>query len=497
MATNQGLSVSRVVDVEVSFAPVSAVQQPFNLLIMGDSGVVDTGEAMREYNSIADVAADFGTTAPEYLAADLYFSQVPQPNQLLIGAWAATPTSGRMTGGPIPNAQQAMSLWTVVTSGGFTIGIDGATAVHVGGINLSTAVNLNGVATIINTAMAAAVPSVNATCVWNGQAFQFQSKSSGPTSQVTFLTPPTPPITDLATQMFCTAALAVRSVPGMAIETPVAAVARVDGYGWYALTFAATHVLTDVQHLAISGYIEAASDKHIYGITTNEGSCLDPANTTDIGSQAMLADYMRTVIQWSNTPHAVNSYLGRALTVNYEGSNTTITMKFKQEPGVTPELMNATQASTLANKRLNAYVIYNNGTAILEEGVCSGRAYFDEMTGLDWLANRVQNDMWNVLYQSPKIPQTDPGVHVLVTAADGGLSQGVTNGLIAPGRWNAPGFGQLYQGALLASGWYTYAQSVDDQDQPTREQRIAPLIQIAVKLAGAVHFSDVLINVNR
>ena len=119
------------------------------------------------------------------------------------------------------------------------------------------------------------------------------------------------------------------------------------------------------------------------------------------------------------------------------------------------------------------------------------------MTGLDWLANRIQNDLYNILYQSPKIPQTDPGVHVLVTGCDGALSQGVINGLIAPGRWNAPGFGLLTEGALLSSGWYTYAASVDSQDQPTREQRIAPLIQVAVKLAGAVHFSDVLINVNR
>jgi hypothetical protein len=354
------------------------------------------------------------------------------------------------------------------------------------------------VATAVTNALASHVPPIHATCLWNGEQFQFQSTTSGTTSQVSYLTAPgTGTGTDLSIQMLCTAALAERSVPGMALETPVAAVARVDGYGWYALTFAASVALTDAQHLAICGYIEAASDKHLYGITTYEATCLDPTNMTDIGSQASLAEYMRTVIQYSANKYAVNSLFGRMLTVNYDGSNTTITAKFKIEPGVIPELINASEANTLANKRMNVYAMYNNGTSILEEGVVSGRAYLDEMTGLDWLANRVQNDLYNILYQSPKIPQTDPGVHVLVTGCDGALSQGVINGLIAPGRWNAPGFGQLAQGDLLASGWYTYAASVDNQDQPTREARIAPLIQIAVKLAGAVHFSNVLINVNR
>jgi hypothetical protein len=315
---------------------------------------------------------------------------------------------------------------------------------------------------------------------------------------VGFFGVPTGGGTDISAQLMMTSATAIRSVAGIAIETPVAAVVRVDGRGWYAVTFAASRILTDIEHMAISAYIEAASDKHMYGITTNEQTCLDPANVTDIGSQAMLADYMRTVIQWSlYSPHAICSFFGRALTVNFEGSNTTLTMKFKVEPGATPEVLSGSNATTLAAKRINVYVQYNNGAAITQEGVMSGRAYFDEMHGLDWLSNRIQNDLFNVLYTSPKIPQTNPGVHVLVTTCDASLAQGVQNGLIAPGVWNAPGFGELHQGDTLHNGFYTFANNVDTQSQADRESRIAPLIQIATKLAGAIHFVDVLINVNR
>lgn len=492
----QGLSVSRVVDVQVIFAPVAAPLGRFDtLLIMGDSSVLDTGEGVHEYNTIEEVVGDFGTTAPEYYAAALFFSQIPKPSTLFIGPWARTATSGRLTGGPLPATEQIISLWTTITNGGFSVSVDGTASKNVTGVDLSLATNLNGVATRINTAMTTA--TVGAVCTWTGDQFVIKSNTTGVASAVSFLGNPASG-TDLSAKMHMTAPLAERSSTGLIAETPVAAVARVDGRGWYSLIFASSVALTDAQHLAISGYIEATADKHLYGITTAAAACLDATNTTDIGSQCSLADYMRTVVQYStSTPYAMASFFGRALTVNFEGSNTTITMKFKVQPGMNPELLTADRASTLANKRINVYVQYNNGTSILQEGVMSGRAYFDEMHGLDWLANRIQTDIYNVLYQSPKIPQTDPGIHVLVTAADGGLSQGVTNGLIAPGRWNAPGFGELAQGDLLASGWYSYAASVDGQDQTLREQRIAPLIQIALKLAGAVHFSDVLVNVNR
>jgi hypothetical protein len=500
----QGLSPSRIVDVMVNFAPVAIPRTNFDtLLIMGDSNVIDTGEAIRTYNALEEVAGDFGTTAPEYYAAALFFSQKPQPATLYIGRWAATATSGSIAGGFLTGTDQLITKWNTVTNGGFKVSIDGSTQTNLTGINLSAVTNMNAVASAIQTALRAIATGgfTQATVVWTGQQFIIRSGTTGIASTVGYLTAPTAGI-DLSPQLKMNSGTAAfgaqRLVAGIAAETPVMGVARLDGRGWYAVTFAATTPITDASHLAVSGYIEGTADKHMYGITTQAANNLDPATTLDISSQASLADYVRTVIQYCSTsPYAISSLFGRAFTVQFEGSNTTITMKFKKEPGVLPEILSATQADTLANKRCNVYVQYNNGASILQEGVMSGLAYFDEMHGLDWLANRIQTDIFNKMYQSPKIPQTNAGVHILVTTAEGGLSQGVSNGLMAPGMWNAPGFGTLQDGDYLAKGWFSYANNVDDQDQVDREQRIAPLIQIAAKLAGAVHKSDVLINVNR
>src|SRR5262252_4832714 len=96
----QGLSVSRVVDVEVNFTPQAAPTLRFDtLLILGDSTVISSSETIREYNSILEVAQDFGTTAAEYQGALLFFEQIPKPNTLFIGRWFKTAGMASTQGG--------------------------------------------------------------------------------------------------------------------------------------------------------------------------------------------------------------------------------------------------------------------------------------------------------------------------------------------------------------------------------------------------------------
>jgi hypothetical protein len=210
------------------------------------------------------------------------------------------------------------------------------------------------------------------------------------------------------------------------------------------------------------------------------------------------AAYRQSFCQYSQNPYAIASFFGRGFTVNFAASNTTITLMFKQEPGVTGEDLDFNQALTLKNKRCNVFVDYVNDTVIIQYGVMSGPAYFDEIHGLDWLQNAIQTAVYNVLYtSSTKIPQTDSGVNKLVNAIDGVCGQAVNNGLVAPGVWNADGFGNLNTGDYLKTGYYIYAQPVALQSQSDREARMSPPIQVAVKLAGAIQSVDVLVDVNR
>jgi hypothetical protein len=123
--------------------------------------------------------------------------------------------------------------------------------------------------------------------------------------------------------------------------------------------------------------------------------------------------------------------------VNFTGSNTTITLKFKQEPGITYETLTLAQANAIDAINGNVFVYYQNDTAIIQQGVMANGDFFDERHGLDWLQNYVQTNLYNLLYTSTtKIPQTDAGVTRLLTNVEQSMDQAVTNGLVAAGVWN-------------------------------------------------------------
>jgi hypothetical protein len=55
----------------------------------------------------------------------------------------------------------------------------------------------------------------------------------------------------------------------------------------------------------------------------------------------------------------------------------------------------------------------------------------------------------------------------------------------------------LKQGDFLAKGFYVYAPSVNLQSQADRAARKSVPIQVAFKLAGAVHTVDISITIQR
>jgi hypothetical protein len=372
----------------------------------------------------------------------------------------------------------------------------GATAPVAGstGMNFAAITNLNGAASIIQ----AALPG--ASVEWDGTRFHISSLSAGPNSTLSYASSAgTGQDISLMTGL-SQAGGATPPVNGVSAESPLQAAAALRAHPeWYGMQFAVTTDISIDDYVAVAQFIEGCSPSSIFGYTTMDTAALDPTSTTDLAATLKSYTLERTYGQYSSSsPYASASLVARAFTVDFEANNTTITLKFKQEPGVQGEQLTESQAAALKGKNCNVFVYYSNDAAIIQEGVMCNGFFFDEVHGTDWQANRIQTDLFNVLYQSPtKIPQTNPGIHILVTTVTASLNQGVVNGLIAPGQWNAPGFGQLKQGQILPDGFYVWAPLVESQPQAIREQRIAPTIQAAIKLAGAVHKANVIVNVNR
>lgn len=503
-----GLPVSRVINVTVNLQPVAA-QAPnlSSLVVAGDSNVIDTFERMRSYSSLASIATDFGTTAPEYLAAVPFFGQNPAPQQLYIAKWAKAATAGTLRGGILSTAQQAIGLWNAVVAGNFKLAVDGGAVTNVVCGSFAAAANLNAVAAIIQTAVRALAGAFAAvTVVWTGTQFVITSGTTGATSAISALTAGT--ANDISVMLRGAAGTLQRIVNGIVAETPLACATILAALStqWYGLTFAAaafagtnaTTPLADADNLAVAAFIEG-SGLHIYGFTTSDGNALVIPDTITIGAQMHALLYKRTSYQYSSSnPYAWNALIGRELVVNYNGNNTVIDIVFKQEPGVIAETLTTNQANALDANNYNYFVNFNNNTAIIQGGQMAGEYYIDEVLGTDWLASTIQNNLYNLLYTADtKIPQTDSGNHILATGIEAACVQGVTNGLIAPGVWNAGGFGQLSQGDFLPKGFYVYTPPINSQLQANRSARQSVVFQTAAKMAGSIRTVNCLISVNQ
>lgn len=306
--------------------------------------------------------------------------------------------------------------------------------------------------------------------------------------------------TDIATTLQLTSALSQGLIPGYAAETPAAcAQALCDASPlWYGLMFQASVQPTDDQAIDVATVIEAQTIKRVYGVTITGTSVLSSLVTTDLASRMKAAGYFRSCTQYSQNAYAIASFFGRNFSVNYAGSNTTITVMYKQEPSVAAENITEGQASTLKAKNCNVFVNYVNDTSIVQYGVMADGTFFDIVHDTDWFQNAAQTAAYNVLYTTTtKIPQTDAGMNQITNALAAVCQQAVDNGMLAPGTWNGPSFGSILTGQFLKTGYYIYAQPIALQSPSARAARQAPLIQIALKLAGAIQTVDILVDVNQ
>lgn len=192
------------------------------------------------------------------------------------------------------------------------------------------------------------------------------------------------------------------------------------------------------------------------------------------------------------------AYAGRALSTAFEGSNTTSTMHLKDLIGITADpTMTQTQLNLCQDCGADAYV---NIAGVAKTFTSGANKFFDQVYNRCWFLGALEVAGFNALAKvSTKVPQTEPGMTILKGAYRLVCERGVRNGYMAPGAWNsADRFGDVE--AMLRNieevGYYIYSLPVNQQAQTEREARRAPLVQIAVKEAGAIHSSNVLVYIN-
>ena len=190
------------------------------------------------------------------------------------------------------------------------------------------------------------------------------------------------------------------------------------------------------------------------------------------------------------------AYLSKALSVNYGGSNTTMTMNLKDLAGIQADTnISETILAQCETAGADCFPSIEGLPKVISNA--QGGMYFDQVLNQIWFVNTIQRNVFNVLATTrTKIAQTDAGLEVLVKACRDVCRQGVINGYFAPGQWNSSDFFgdyDTFHNNINEFGYYVYHQPVAEQSQTDRAARKAPVLSIAAKESGAVHSASVII----
>jgi len=192
-------------------------------------------------------------------------------------------------------------------------------------------------------------------------------------------------------------------------------------------------------------------------------------------------------------------YAGRGMSTNFSGSNTATTMHLKSISSLSSDT-GLTQTILTAAKAVGADVYANiaGQACVMSHGA---NEFYDDVYNLNWFIGALEVAGFNYLRTTgTKIPQTEAGMIGLKNEYRAICSQAATNGFLAPGTWTSPdtfGDPENFKSNISSFGYFIYSSPVSTQPAADRALRKAPLIQIAVKFAGAIHSTDVIVNINK
>lgn len=451
MSTPSNLPLTNIVDVIVEITPLAPQVPTFSQgLVVGPSTVIPSQGAngrIRQYNNTNQMLSDgFSTNSPEFICAQLYFSQSPAPTILWVGR------------------QDLTALATVVPHAaaegtGYVVG-DLLTVVHAGAsggtVKVTTvggAGNITGVQ-IVNGGTGYVVATGQTTTGGTGTGAQVDVNAVG--------------------------------------ETPLVAITacRVINSAWWAAMV--TSAVT-ADHEAIAAYFQSISPVGCYFYTTSDASVL--VGTGDVFSFMKANGFNRVIgfystTQGGNAPNNIYSCaaaMGYAMGANTGLAGSNFTLKFKKLVGIVAEPLSFNTVQIIEGNNGNLYLNYQNVYTIVEQGVLGSGEFFDTLLGLDMLTTAMIFFVMDLLTSTPSIPQTDPGQIQLIHAVNQACEASRIRGFLAGGPWAGAQILNLLPGNTLPLGYLSQSPPYSTQSQADRDARKAMPIYTAIIPAGAVH----------
>jgi len=486
------LPLSNIVNVTISNTPSGATERNVNSLAIFTHDPTASLSPYGVYISAAQVAEDYGTSSRTTAMANAIFSQLPNIRSgdgrlVIIPMIAATPaTAGYFTSA---NLSANLAALIAVDDGDIRITVN-SVAYNLTNLNFTNCATFADIAEVIQNSI------VDATVEAIANGIKVTSKRVGTASTVALAAVSGGTGTNLAgSGLLNSAGGTSTGGANSAGETILEAIARTTGMVGYFGVLTSLEIENDELE-DISDGIQAMDKIFHYGL----------ASTQDIAGIAT------TIQQQGNTQTRLKlhtagfeeaalfnaAYAGRAHSVFISGSFTAITMNLKQLATISPDTgVSQTNWVNAETAGIDLYVSYDGVSSVYSTG---GNDFFDNIYMNFALKFAMETAGFNYLRQTnTKVPQTEQGMNGLKNAYAQVCERFIRNGFIAPGFWNTSetfGDPETLVKNIDQKGYYIYSTPLALQPASEREQRKAPLVQIAIKRAGAIHFSIVNVLVN-
>ena len=491
------IALSNVINISLSALPQGLTKYKTNNIALFSNEPTSSVEPFIAAVAAADVEQAYGTNSLTAKMARAIFTPAfnlrTGEGTLFVFPYTATNAVSESQTTPAINTT-ALTAFKLVSNGDLTIGIDGTDY-------KLTALDFTNVATVDD--IASIIRNTNIDCdieVVDTNKIKFTSRRCGADSAIVLKATTSGTGTDIYGSSYLNGASAVTvdgaNASGTTLADAVAAAEEQAFFGGVLTTQFCENSLVLANSTAIQAkdhiYYEAtASLKNISVL----GNSIKSAGN---GKTRLLA-YSYGGAEGAKT--AVATYATMASSTNYTGSDTCLTMNLKTLTGILPDLnLNQTYVTAAKTNGVDIYASLESLGVVFSN---NNNGYTDDLTGQLWLKKDLEVNGFNYLRKTnTKIPQTESGMSGLKSAYETSLQQGVINGFIGTGvGWGddvpVP-FGNPadFRRNILENGYYIYSLPISQQSQADREERKAPVIQIAVKTAGAIHSSNVIVNIS-
>lgn len=465
----------------------------FNGLFLTTNPLIPVGGVL--VFASADAVGDyFGLNSDEYAAAAQYFmgynNSFSKPKHVVFAARTNSVVGAWLRGAAYTGTLAGL---TSITGGTLTVAVDGQT-LTINEIDLSTATSLSGVASILQTKLAAALENTTVTYSSITEAFQINSPTTGANSTITFAGG------TIATALNLTEALGAVLSQGSVAQTAVENLAAIKHVTQNWVAFTTLYTPTAEEHLALAGWSSSQGVDYLYVGWTNDPLLTTQGSTNSIADQIQDAELGANALVYDTTYTTAAFVLGSIASIAWARYQGTITLAFKKADGVPATVTTQTVADLLLAKGVSFignFATRNDSFTFFYDAQMNGDySYIDTYVNTVWLKNVMQLSILTGLTSVGRVPYTERGYALIRAWLQDPINRAVNNGVIDPGL--ALSESQKAQvmnetGKDLSTELFTkgYAILVEDAGASVRVGRQSPNISVYYTYGGSVHKVDV------